>query len=187
MLKEWNKNEFGNIFKAKKEVEQKLQGINQVLMTDGFTEERKIQADSLQQEWEDKCKQEEIFWRQKSRVQWIKEGERNTKFFHKSTVDHRSHNMISKLKDALGKQLSTHKEIESALVQHFQSIAEEPLIDRSQFIKNFTKYIPKLVTREDNYNLNRPVTEEEVNEVIKEMQNGKALGLDGFNVDFFKA
>ena len=29
--------------------------------------------------------------------------------------------------------------------------------------------------------------EEEVNEVIKEMQNGKAPGPDGFNVDFFKA
>eukprot|EP00253_Pinus_taeda_P036088 PITA_36088 len=29
--------------------------------------------------------------------------------------------------------------------------------------------------------------EEEVSEVIKEMQNGKAPGSDGFNVDFFKA
>lgn len=43
------------------------------------------------------------------------------------------------------------------------------------------------MTREDNYNLNRPVNEEEVSEVIKEMQNGKDPGLDGFNVDFFKA
>ena len=31
------------------------------------------------------------------------------------------------------------------------------------------------------------MTEEEVSEVLKEMQNGKALGPDGFNVDFFKA
>jgi len=108
-LKEWNKNEFGNIFKAKKEVEQKLQGINQVLLTYGFTEQRKIQANSLQKEWEDKCKQEEIFWRQKSRVQWIKEGGRKTSFFHKSTMDHRSHNRISKLRDTQGKQLNTTK------------------------------------------------------------------------------
>ncbi len=76
--------------------------------------------------------------------------------------------------------------MESVLVQHFQSIAEETIVDRSQFIKSFTKNIPNLVTREDNYNLNRPVMEEEVNEVIKEMHNGKALGPDGFNVDFFK-
>jgi len=102
-------------------------------------------------------------------------------------VDHKAHNKISKLRDTQGKELSTHKEIEWALVQIFQSIANEPLLDRSQFINKFTQYIPKLVTREDNYNHNRPVTKEELNEVIKEMKNGKAPCLDGFNVDFFKA
>lgn len=43
-----------------------------------------------------------------------------------------------------------------------------------------------MVTREDNFNLNRPVTVEEIEEVVKEMQNGKAPSPDGFNVDFFK-
>ena len=43
------------------------------------------------------------------------------------------------------------------------------------------------MSREDNFNLNKIVTEEEVSEVIKDMHNGKAPGLDGFNVDFFKA
>eukprot|EP00253_Pinus_taeda_P024975 PITA_24975 len=32
----------------------------------------------------------------------------------------------------------------------------------------------------------RPVTKEEVSEVIKEIQNGKAPGLNGFNVNFYK-
>jgi hypothetical protein len=77
--------------------------------------------------------------------------------------------------------------MEYVLVQHFLNIVEEPLIDRSRFINKFTKFIPKLVTREDNQNLNRLVSEEEVSEVINEMKNGKAPGLDGFNVDFFKA
>lgn len=186
-LKDWNKNEFGNIFEAKKVVERKLHEINQILITDGFNEERKEQDDHQQQEWEGLRKQEEIYWKQKSRVQWLKEGERNTQFLHKSTMDRRSRNRVSKIKDSQGNQLNTHKEIEVALVQHFQGIAEEPLLDRSQFINEFIKHIPKLVTREDNYNLNRPVNEEEVNGVIKEMQKGKVLGLDGFNVDFFKA
>ena len=44
-----------------------------------------------------------------------------------------------------------------------------------------------MVSREDNCNLNRSVTEKEVSEVLKEMQNGKALGPDGLNVDFFKS
>eukprot|EP00253_Pinus_taeda_P005494 PITA_05494 len=44
-----------------------------------------------------------------------------------------------------------------------------------------------MVSREDNFNLNKPVTEAEVSTIIKDMQNGKAPGPDGFNVDFFKA
>lgn len=109
------------------------------------------------------------------------------KILHKSTLSHRSHNKILKLRDSQGKELVTHKEMESTLVQYFLTIATEPILDRSQFIKKFTKYIPKLVTREDNHNLNRPISEDEVREVINEMQNGKALGQDGFIVDFFKA
>ena len=47
-LKEWNKNEFGNIFEAKRVVEWKLQEINQILITDGFSKERKEQAENHQ-------------------------------------------------------------------------------------------------------------------------------------------
>ena len=102
-------------------------------------------------------------------------------------MDHRAHNRISKLRDFQGKELVFHKEMEFVLVQHFLSIAKEPLLDRSQFINKLTRYIPRLVTREDNHNLNRAVSEDEVNEVINEIQNGKALGPDGFNADIFKA
>jgi len=100
---------------------------------------------------------------------------------------HRPHNRITKLKDSQGIELVAHKDLESILVQHFSNIAKEPLEDRSRFIDKFTQHIPKLVTSEDNHNLNRPVSEEEVSEVIKEMRSGKAPGLDGFSIDFFKA
>eukprot|EP00253_Pinus_taeda_P013673 PITA_13673 len=161
-LKDWNMNEFGNIFEGKKTVENKLQ------------------------EWENFCKQEEIFWRQKSRVQWLKEGERNTRFFHRSTLANRAHNRISSIKDEGGQLLSSHEDIEVVLVQHFRGIAKENILDREHFIKVLTRHIPRLVSREDNFKLNRPVTKEEISDVLKEMQNGKGPGPDGFNVDFFK-
>lgn len=64
-FKDWNKNEFGNIFEAKKVVERKMQEINQTLITYGFERERNEQANKYQQGWENLCKEEEIFWRQK--------------------------------------------------------------------------------------------------------------------------
>ena len=84
-------------------------------------------------------------------------------------MDHRVHNIITKLNDSHGIKLVSHKDMEYFLVQHFLSIVEEPLVDRSRLINSFTQYIPQMVTREDNHNLNRPVSEEEVSEVINEM------------------
>eukprot|EP00253_Pinus_taeda_P024397 PITA_24397 len=154
-LKEWNKKYFGNIFVDKESAEIKLQELNQALIIDGFDKVKSEQVDKHNQEWEILCKQEEIFWRQKSRVQWLKK--------------------------------TSHKNIEAVLVQHFKGIKKENNLDIDQCIKEITKNIPKMVSREDNFNLNKLVTKEEVSEVIRDMHNGKALGPNGFNVDFFKA
>eukprot|EP00253_Pinus_taeda_P003654 PITA_03654 len=86
-----------------------------------------------------------------------------------------------------GSKKTSHKSIEDVLVQHLKGITKEDNPDREKCIKEITKNIPKLVSREDNVNLNKPVTEEEISEFINDMQNGKAPGPDGFNVDFFKA
>ena len=99
----------------------------------------------------------------------------------------KSHNRISSIKNGRSHLRNSHEEIKSMLVQHFQGIEKETTANREHFIRDLTRHIPRLVSREDNFNLNKPVTEEEVNEAVKEMRNGKAPGPDGFNVDFFKA
>ena len=43
-LKDWNKNEFGNIFEGKKAIENKLQELNQTLITVGFNKVRNEKA-----------------------------------------------------------------------------------------------------------------------------------------------
>ena len=41
---------------------------------------------------------EEIMWRQKSREVWLKEGDRNTDFFHKMVNAHRRRNNVDRIK-----------------------------------------------------------------------------------------
>eukprot|EP00253_Pinus_taeda_P034694 PITA_34694 len=76
----------------------------------------------------------------------------------------RAHNRISMIKDEGGEIQTTHKDIEVMLVQHFRNITQENTPDRDHSIRGIAGHIPKLVSREENFNLNRPVEEEEVSE-----------------------
>jgi len=100
-------------------VENKMQELNQAMIKEGFDKEKNDQVEKHQQEWENLCKQEEIFWRQKSRVQWLKEGKRNTRFFHRSTIANRTQDIISSIKDEDGQIQQSHEDIEAVLVQRF--------------------------------------------------------------------
>lgn len=106
-----------------------MKALNQVLIIDGFDKDKSDQVSKCHQDWENLCKQEEIYWRQKSRVQWLKEGERNTRFFHRSTIENKAHNRISSIKGTDGKFLDSHKEIEAVLVRHFSDIDKETISD----------------------------------------------------------
>ena len=46
--------------------------------------------------------QEEKFWQQRSHVQWLNEGDANTRFFHQSTLQRRRRNKVVALKDNNG-------------------------------------------------------------------------------------
>jgi hypothetical protein len=95
-LKIWNKSTFGNIFLAKKIWSKKWNLFScKSSMMGALTSNKEAK---LQSQIEDQCMQEEILWKQKSRISWLKEGERNTSFFHHSTIQHIMHNRISCLK-----------------------------------------------------------------------------------------
>ena len=60
----------------------------------GFVNRRKEVNDLLQKQ--------EIMWRQRSRVDWLKEGDLNTSFFHGRASMRKRKNKISKLKSSSG-------------------------------------------------------------------------------------
>jgi ATP phosphoribosyltransferase len=92
-----------------------------------------------------------------------------------------------KIKDHDGIERESHKEIENTLVNHFEEIAQEPNQDKMEAIQRITRHIPRLVTEEQNINLNKPITKEEIDQVVQEMPNGKAPSPDGFTMEFFKS
>lgn len=82
-VQHWNTSVFGNIFRRKKRclARLNLKGIQERLgrRPSRFLEELERQLIS---EYNDILEQEEIFWFKRSRVKWLLEGERNTRYFH---------------------------------------------------------------------------------------------------------
>ncbi|XP_013607556.1 PREDICTED: uncharacterized protein LOC106314175 [Brassica oleracea var. oleracea] len=58
----------------------------------------------LKQELSVSLLEEEKFWRQRSRVEWLKEGDRNTSFFHNAVRGRRLKNKVLMLRDVFGQE-----------------------------------------------------------------------------------
>jgi hypothetical protein len=150
VLKHWNTNTFINIFQSIQDIENKLGEIQKKIISGTQTTELMKEEEELQPQLEERRTQEEILWRKKSRVQWLKEGEKNTKFFHRAMVHRRLINKITHLEDGQGNPIREYTQIEAELNNYYRDLLTETKEDRSAAIMRVTSHIPSMVTPEQN-------------------------------------
>lgn len=103
-IRGWAKCSFGDIFKVKKDVEEKLKNLQGAIAEGSNLEEDTYEEEEYRKKWKDIILREEIFWKQRSRVQWLTEGDKNTTFFHKSASNHKRRNTINMLEGEGGRE-----------------------------------------------------------------------------------
>ena len=123
---------------------------------------------------------EETTWRQKSRVLWLKEGDNNTKIFHKIVNSNRSQNYMEKM-EVEGTTYYTNSDIRDNVVNFYESLYTEE--DWGPFVNELP-----FSTLEDSdwIFLDSCFEKEEILQVVKDLQGDKSLGSDGFNMTFFQ-
>ncbi|XP_024197763.1 uncharacterized protein LOC112200986 [Rosa chinensis] len=95
-LKEWNFNVFGNVFRKKKRLLARLNGIQKALSI--YRNPFLVNVENqLIKDYEVIRDQEALLWQQKSRDKWLKDGDKNTEFFHLTTLVLRRRNKIEGL------------------------------------------------------------------------------------------
>ena len=87
----WNKNQFGNIFTKKKNPMARINGIQRAIAIKPSSFLLKLEEDLLR-DLDLVLNQEEKLWALKSRVNWMVQGDRNTAFYHVSTLVRRKRN-----------------------------------------------------------------------------------------------
>ena len=106
----WNREVFGNIFKRKRTLMARINGIQAALEKYSSRGLMRLEA-RLRRDLEMVMGQEEILWWQKSRKDWIMHGDRNTKFFHQKTIVRMRRNKIEAIQDNSGNWLYNEEEI----------------------------------------------------------------------------
>ncbi|TYH01227.1 hypothetical protein ES288_A09G041000v1 [Gossypium darwinii] len=127
--------------------------------------------------------EEEKYWAQRSRIQWLKEGDRNTRFFHVRAKNRRKKNNIARLKDMDGYWKENTMDISKAIREYFQKLFKSNL--NSNTLLNLD-YIESCITGEENDRLLKDFTENEIKEAFSQMDPRKAPGIDGLSGNFFK-
>jgi hypothetical protein len=95
-----------------------LKSIEQVRV---LTEEERLTHTRIKMELETNILFEEISWRQKSRALWLREGDKNTQFFHHVSNSNRCVNTIGKL-NVEGELTEDHETIKAHIVDFYQSL-----------------------------------------------------------------
>ena len=96
-------------------LEAQINDLNLKMESIGLSEAKRYRRNSLRNELWRAYRLEEMMWRQKSRVKWLKEGDRNTTFFHSVVAARRRSNFLGFLSFD-GKQVRGPQAVTNAIL-----------------------------------------------------------------------
>ncbi|KAF5480849.1 hypothetical protein F2P56_001560 [Juglans regia] len=123
-LMRWNKEEFGLLDIKRKRIKEELQTLEEKEVQGLFSEEDRTRKLWVVFDLENLALMEEISWRQKWRVLWLKEGDRCTKIFHQMTNSHRRYNVIEFLRDG-DRLIKDQEDVKAHIVHYYEQLFSE--------------------------------------------------------------
>lgn len=116
-------------------------------------------------------------------MDWLKAGDRNTRFFHALTKNRRAWNCIQRHIDEEGKEWFEDHYLGRVAEGYFKKVFASE--DVGMEIEDWNE-IPSLVSRDQNEELLKEITEEEVRRAVFEINPNKCPGPDDMSGYFFQ-
>ncbi|XP_058741684.1 uncharacterized protein LOC131614074 [Vicia villosa] len=182
-LKGWNKEVFGWVDLKMEEARDSINMLDMVIEDNmGGNNEVAVQARrNVSVDLWNGMHLKECMLRLKSRNLWLKEGDRNTKFFHNSFKERQRRNSITSLEGEEGRVKGVAN-IKEEIRGYFQNFFKE---------EDFARPVPeglcfKRLEESEVVWLERDFSEVEIKEAVWSCDGDKSPGPDGYSMDFFK-
>lgn len=114
--------------------------------------------------------QEESFWKQRSKVLWLREGDSNSRFFHAAASARKRSNEIKSLHREDGAQVTAQEDLALTAREYFEQLFQHHHTDDNDVIST----IPVVITEDDNNQLLQDFTREEFRLALNDMHKDKA-------------
>ncbi|GJT13946.1 RNA-directed DNA polymerase, eukaryota, reverse transcriptase zinc-binding domain protein [Tanacetum coccineum] len=174
----------GDVCEKVKSLKVELDRVQEALSNDPssvhFREEELVYAEAYRKAVSD----EELLLKQKSKIQWLKEGDFNSAYFHNIVKGRVIKSRIESVYDEDGNMFH-NDDMAAKFVDHFKKFFGKcdvvyPIEDHENLFTN--KLDPE--TAEE---LVRPVSDDEIKKALFDIEDNKASGPDGYTSKFFKS
>lgn len=177
-LREWSIKVFDSVSKELKDLRQKVEA----LLLDPSAD-HSDEISTIYRRMDELLYREEMMWLQRSRISWLKEGDRNTKYFHRHAAWRAKKNKIIRLKDEDSKYVENKEQLEQMATAFFQKLYTK---DHSVTPAEVVDLLKSLVDEPMNLELCKPFSDEEISDALFQIGPIKAPGPDGFPARFFQ-
>jgi len=179
--KHWNKDVVGNMSNQIKELELEADTLDHLKECRDLSAVELIRSNSIATKLRTLYRMQESVWQQKSRVQWCKLGDKNTRFFHlAATIRQKRNQMLSLEVD--GKMLSNPVEMKIVVFNFFRNLYSHH--DRSRPSRYHLEF--QMLQPSSSAALECPFSAEEIKAAVWNCEGNKAPGPDGVNFFFIK-
>jgi hypothetical protein len=141
------------------------------------------EAKKLRNRMDELLYREEMMWLQRSRISWLKEGDRNTKFFHHKAAARAKKNRIKRLRDDDNWITQNKKEMEGLTISFFKKLYTA---DSTVQPESVVQLFQPVITEEMNASMCREFSEEEISNALFQIGPLKAPGPNGLLARFFQ-
>ncbi|OMO51727.1 Endonuclease/exonuclease/phosphatase [Corchorus capsularis] len=130
---------------------------------------------------------EEEFFKQKSRIQWLKAGDQNTGFFHKIVKAKQSKGTIKLLCGSNNERLESTAEISNEALNYSKAQLGSTTSGILDFPIGSLKKLLPTISDEDFHMVQAEITQEEIKSVMFSIPSDKSPGPDGCTAHFYKS